>query len=220
MNPSLLRVTLDSPWLIADLGQNMRVLSFAPHRPGFVTAGRIAWRQVRNADLTPDLDAEDWLSREIETLGPGPVVGMMTSRSVATYRTASSGAVDCVATVGLGNAERVGLRRVLTADDLPGYGTINIALRIGQGLTDRALTEALTIAAQARTAAVIAAGLRISTGIATGTGTDCIAVAAFPGETDYAGLHTCLGEDTGRAVHDAVLAGAHDWMREQSAKCG
>lgn len=74
----------------------------------------------------------------------------------------------------------------------------------------------MTIAAEARTAAIQQIGLRVSTGIATGTGTDCIAVASPAGSRDYAGLHTELGEWIGRATHDAVLAAAQDWMAEQA----
>lgn len=194
----------------------MRVLSFAPYRPGFVTAERILWREVRNADLTPDLDAEDWLADQVTALQGPPAVAMMTSRAISRFRQASAGAVDCTATVGLGNAERIGFRRVLSESDLPGYGTINIALRIDAGLTDRAMIEALTIAAEARTAAIIRIGMAISTGMATGTGTDCIALAAFSGTADYAGLHTELGEWIGRTTYDSVLAAARDWASEQS----
>ncbi|MDF3606798.1 adenosylcobinamide amidohydrolase [Paracoccus sp. DMF-8] len=213
-----MKLTLCEPWLIADLGGPMRVLSFAPHRPGFVTAERILWREVRNSDLTPDLDAEGWLAHQVTALDGPPAVAMMTSRAVARFRQASAGSVSCTATVGLGNAERVGHRRALHDHDLPAYGTINIALRLDAGLTDRAMIEALTIAAEARTAAIIQIGMAISTGTATGTGTDCIALAARPGTADYAGLHTELGEWIGRATHDSVLAAARDWMREQAAQ--
>lgn len=142
-----MKLTLRQPWLIADLGAPMRVLSFAPYRPGFALARHILWREVRNADLTPDLDAEAWLSSQVAALDGPPAVAMMTSRSVATYRQARAGRVACTATVGLGNAERVGHRRLPDPSELPGYGTINIALRIttdtaDSGLTDRALIEA------------------------------------------------------------------------------
>lgn len=210
-----MKLLLQQPWLIADLGQPMRVLSFAPYRPGFVTAERILWREVRNADLTPDLDAEGWLADQVATLDGPPAVAMMTSRSIACFHRASAGIVSCTATVGLGNAERVGHRRVFQPAELPGYGTINIALRIDMGLTDRAMIEALTIAAEARTAAIIQVGMALSTGVATGTGTDCIALAALPGMVDYAGLHTELGEWIGRAAFDSVLGAARDWTAAQ-----
>lgn len=210
-----LRVRLAPPWLVADLGRERRVLSFAPHRPGFRSARHILIRQVRDADLTPDLDAAAWLGEEMARIGHGGDVGMMTSRALRHYRMAEAGPAACLATVGLGNAERVGRRRMVQPG---GYGTINIALLIEGGLTDAAMIEALSIVAEARTAAVIAAGIELPTGRATGTGTDCIAVACDAGGTGFAGLHTALGEAIGAAVHDAVLAGALEWVAEHGTQ--
>lgn len=208
-----MKLTLSLPWLQADLQCPMQVLSFAPYRSGFVTARRILWRQVRNADLLPDFDAESWLASQIHSDDP-PAVAMMTSCDITQFQRASHGPVDCIATVGLGNAERVGHRRVMA---LAGYGTINIALKIDLGLSQRALIEAQTIAASARTAALIAAHLPLPDGLATGTGTDCIAIAARAGDIAYAGMHTELGEAIGRATFDAVLAGARDWIARHGA---
>ncbi|MFB9224253.1 adenosylcobinamide amidohydrolase [Paracoccus cavernae] len=223
-----MRLAQSGPWLIADLGREQEVLSFAPHRPGLVRASRIIWREVRNSDLTPDFDAQRWLDESLDAArlaANGACVAMMTSRRIDSYREARRGPVHAVATVGLGNAERIGHRRAhdaaslaSAAQDSPrarSYGTINIAVAIDAGLTSPAMIEALTIATQARTAAIIGAGLRLPSGLATGTGTDCIAIAADRGETRYAGLHTALGEAIGRAVHDCVLQGAQDWIDEQ-----
>ncbi|TRW96011.1 adenosylcobinamide amidohydrolase [Paracoccus sp. M683] len=208
--------TLPPSWLLADLGQPRRVLSFAPYRPGFVTASTILWRQVRDADLTPDLNVDDWLAAEIRAIGQPDCVAMLTSRQLDRVMTTAAGPVSCAATVGLGNAERVGARRVPSAGRA-GYGTINIAVLIESGLTDAAMIEAMTIIAQARTAAIIQAGIQVPAGPATGTGTDCIVLAADLGEARFAGLHTPLGEQLGRAVFQAVLAGAQVWQREQRA---
>ncbi len=210
----MINVTLDRPWLRADLGQMMRVLSFAPYRPGFVTASRVLWREVRNADLTPDFDAVGWLA---ESVAADDAVAMLTSRDVGTYRLehAEQGLfrASCLATVGLTNAERVG-RRLPVATS--GYGTINLLVTISPGLSDTAMIEALSIAAQARTAAVMEAGLRLPTGIATGTGTDCIAVACPPGDVAFAGLHTEAGEVIGHAVHTAIAKGCAHWLATES----
>jgi adenosylcobinamide amidohydrolase len=70
----------------------------------------------------------------------------------------------------------------------------------------------MSIVAQARTAAVMDAGHDLPTGRATGTGTDCIAVAAPQGAERFVGLHTEAGEAIGRATYEAVLDGARDWM--------
>lgn len=219
-NPRL-SVTLDPPWLVADLGAPQRVLSFAPHRPGFVTTDRIVWRELRNADLPPELSVADYVTREMDAAGHAHAVAMLTSRSVRKFEQSEAEIdgcrVTCVATVGLGNAERIGTR---TERDwgVEQYGTINIAVQIalpdGTGLTETAQIEALTIAAEARTAAVMEAGLHLRGAPVTGTGTDCIALAAPAGEIAYAGLHTALGEAIGRAVYTAVSKGAAQWVSE------
>lgn len=205
-----MKVTLSPPWLIAELGGPRRVLSFAPHRPGFVTAAHVLWRQVRDADLPPDLDPGRWLADQTARIGLPDAVTMLTSREIARHHLALAGPVACLATVGLGNAERIGHRQ----PPRPGWGTINIAVSVETGLTDPAMIEALSITAEARTLAVIEAGLILPQGPATGTGTDCIAIAARPGTIGFAGLHTELGEAIGAAVHAAVAAGAAEWLEE------
>ena len=218
----MIGVTLDRPWLRADLGLAMRVLSFAPYRPGFVSARHVLWREVRNADLKPGFDAIDWLADAVA--GQDAVqdaVAMLTSRDVGTYRleTAEQGLfrATCLATVGLSNAERVGTRLPVATQ---GHGTINLLVAITPGLTDTAMIEALSIAAEARTAAVMEAGLHLQTGLATGTGTDCIAIACPPGDIAYAGLHTAAGEVIGRAVHDAIAGGCAQWMATEGVNFG
>ena len=216
---------LDPPWLEYDLGAPHQVLSWAPYRPGFQTARRIQWRQVRNADLPPDMDVAAWLQHALQARGALDAVCMLTSRDVTAHAQASAMIngihVQAVATVGLSNSERVGHRvdrsgrdwdRVLAP--VAPLGTINLAVRLGAAMSQTGLLEALSIATQARTAAIITARhpLPDGSGHATGTGTDCIAIAAPPGAQDYAGLHTPLGEALGRAVYTATLAGARDWQ--------
>ncbi|MFX0540317.1 adenosylcobinamide amidohydrolase [Roseovarius sp. S4756] len=209
--------TLDAPWLELDLGGERRVLSWAVNRPGFVLARRILWREVRNADLPADLDVEDWLQSALASRGALDAVTFLTSRDITCYHAVTAGMdgakATAVATVGLSNAERIGQRVDRRGHD---WGTINIALQLdvgqGVGLTDAALVEALSIASSARTAAIMEVGLDLPTGIATGTGTDCIAVAAAQGNIAYAGMHTDIGVAAGRAVFDAVHRGAVEWM--------
>ncbi|TKD21750.1 adenosylcobinamide amidohydrolase [Rhodobacter capsulatus] len=219
-----LPLQLDPPWLVVDLGAALRVLSFAPHRPGLVTARQIVWREVRNADLPPGLAVGPWFAAELAGRGLGDAVAMLTSRDIRRVSRASctvaDWTVEALATVGLGNAEAVGRRLAPRDPEAAGYGTINLALRIaaarpGHGLSVAAQIEALSLAAQARTAAVLALGLDLPTGRATGTGTDCIAIAASPGREAHAGLHTALGEAIGRAVLEAVGQGGRDWMQER-----
>ena len=150
------QVLLDRPWLQLDLGAPMQVLSWAVHRPGFVTAQRILWREVRNQDLPPDLDVGPWLQGELAARGAGEAVTFLTSRDVTCFTQAQAMAegirAHAVATTGLSNAERVGVRMDYGDRD---WGTINVAVQLSEGLTQTALIEALSIAVQARTAAVI-----------------------------------------------------------------
>jgi adenosylcobinamide amidohydrolase len=175
-------------------------------------ARQILWREVRNADLPRDLDVDAWLQGALGARNSTEAVTFLTSRDLAAHHDITC-RVDgitarCVATVGLSNAERVGTRMDRSAQD---WGTINIAVATSCGMTDSARIEALSIAAQARTAAVMDAGLMLPAGRATGTGTDCIAIAAPDGPERYAGLHTALGEAVGAAVLGAVSAGVTEW---------
>jgi adenosylcobinamide amidohydrolase len=213
----VISVTLDRPWLIARLPRPMRMLSHAPHGAGFRSTDTVLWREVRNADLTPDFPVEDWFAAQMAR-DPG-AVGMLTSRDVGTWHQARARvegvSAHCVVTLGLSNAESVGTRLPWHPAD---YGTINLLVATDAALTETAQIEALTIAVQARTAAVILSGLMLPTGPATGTGTDCAVVACPAGDIRYAGLHTAVGEAVGRAVRDAVLAAATAWIAWRDAE--
>ena len=104
-----------------------------------------------------------------------------------------------------------------TGADLTG-ADFTSGIFIDAGLTETAQLEALSIAVQARTAAVMEVGLHLDTGLATGTGTDCAALACDPGEGRYAGLHTALGEAIGAATRQAVAAAAADWILWRDAE--
>ncbi|MEM7731315.1 MAG: adenosylcobinamide amidohydrolase [Pseudomonadota bacterium] len=207
-------VTLDSPWMEFDLGDEMQVLSWSLNRPGFVAARRIMWREVRNADLPKDVDVDLWLSDVIRAKGAEDAVVLLTSRPLR-HVIQSEAEVEgirahAVATVGFSNGERVG-HRVDRTDAQ--FGTINLALHLTEGLTQAALLECMSIVVEARTAAVMDAGHATTNGPSTGTGTDCVAVASPLGATRYAGLHTAVGEAVGRSVYDAVLRGAVEWLK-------
>ncbi|MEL6283941.1 MAG: adenosylcobinamide amidohydrolase [Pseudomonadota bacterium] len=210
----LFSIETSPPWLTVVLPVPHRILSWALNAPGYVTAQKVVWREVRNADLPADLDAEVWLRKELDKAGLFGTPAMVTSRELehvlVRQATVEDVVVEVVATVGLSNAERVGARRAPLVFPV---GTINLAVVVSPGLSDGAMLEAVSIATEARTAAVIDHGPMIETGRATGTGTDCIAVAAPQGSLRYAGLHTALGEAIGHSVYDAVSAGVRNWMR-------
>lgn len=216
----MIAVTLDRPWLEARLPRPMRCLSWAPAGGGSVTADRVLWREVRNADLTPDFDAIGWFRGEMAARAPG-AVGLLTSRDIGGWcegRAMVEGvAAHAIATAGLSNAEAVGARLPWHPAD---YGTINLLVAVDAALAEAAQLEALTIAVQARTAAVIEAGLRLATGLATGTGTDCVVLACDPGAIPHAGLHTAVGEAVGAAARTAMTRAVADWLAWRAQKTG
>ncbi|MHB8117969.1 MAG: adenosylcobinamide amidohydrolase [Methanothrix sp.] len=87
-------------------------------------------------------------------------------------------------------------------------GTINAMIFINQEMTPGAMVTAVITATEAKTAALqeLEVPSHYSNGLATGTGTDQIAVASrLGGKTlTYAGKHSKLGELIGRTMHDAV----------------
>ena len=216
-------ITLDlaRPWLRATLPPGFRVLSHAPHGAGYLATRSVLWREVRNAALGPDVDAEGWFAAQMagQMAGQGgaAAVGMITSRDIGTFTRGAAVAdgvrAEAVVTLGLSNAESVGRRLPWhPADGSAGFGTVNILVALDLGLTRVAQLEALAVAVQARTAAILDLGLMLPTGPASGTGTDCMALACRPGRTRYAGLHTAAGEAVGSAVRAAVARAGQDWM--------
>ncbi|OPY53676.1 MAG: Adenosylcobinamide amidohydrolase [Methanosaeta sp. PtaU1.Bin060] len=90
----------------------------------------------------------------------------------------------------------------------PLSGTINAMIFINQELTPGAMVTAIITATEAKTAALqeLEVHSRYSEGLATGTGTDQIAVASKLGGKAIAnaGKHSKLGELIGHTMHDAV----------------
>jgi adenosylcobinamide hydrolase len=93
----------------------------------------------------------------------------------------------------------------------PVGGTINTILLIRAALPEYAMLRALMTATEAKSAALqqLMARSLYSTGIATGSGTDMIAIVADPGskkQLSDAGTHSKLGELIGKTVILATLA--------------
>ncbi len=201
--------------LLVEFDSAQRVLSWALHHGGPRLASRVVWLEVCNAELGPDVDPVALTHQRLTTLGAIDAVGMLTSRDLKHYvvnEVAQDGEqARCVATVGLSNALRVG--------DPPGRpartGTINLLCWTSVALSSEAIVEGLSVAAEARTLAILEAGISstVSGLAASGTGTDCIVVACPSERTPvpYAGKHTLVGHLIGAAVHGAVLRGATAW---------
>ena len=212
-----MRVICEPPWLVAELGSSHAVASWAVVGGGLGLAERVAWLQVHNADLAIGVDPAALMDRRLADRGCHGAVGMITSASVARHQRSSASEqgsrADVLATVGLSNRLAVG--------DPPGPhrpGTINLLIQVNQPLTTAGLLEALSIAVEARTRAVLQLKLQsvASEGMASGTGTDCVVVAApleRANAQGFAGKHTALGSAVGQAVLAAVEAGGRDWIR-------
>lgn len=206
---------LDGRWLVVRLPGPHAVLSWAIVNGGRRTASAVAWREVRDGELRPPVDAARFLGDALRDAGLEDAVGLLTSarldRHAVAERAHGGVAARCTATVGLGNALRVGDPPGPTA----GIGTINVLCQLSAPLGEVALVEALSLAAEARTLAVLEAGVpsRVSGALATGTGTDCIVIAApdCPGGARYGGKHTAIGHVVGAAVHAAVARGVAAW---------
>jgi adenosylcobinamide amidohydrolase len=121
--------------------------------------------------------------------------------------------------------ERDGKYEKVSSEDPVFHGTINTMLFIGRELTPGAMVNAVMTATEAKTAALqeLDINSRYSNGLATGTGTDQIGVAARL-ETGIpltsSGKHTVLGELIGKTVCGAVKAtlGLQDSLTPESRR--
>jgi adenosylcobinamide amidohydrolase len=217
-----MELTLSDRWLVASFAEPVRACSWAIVGGGLVSIDRVAWCEVRTDDLMPPVDPRTFLLERLRGKGMVSAVGLLTSRSVAAYSDRSAEAhgvvARCVATVGLGNALRAGD----PAGALGRIGTINLLVHLDTPLTDEGLLEASAIATEAKTAAVLEAGVLSgrSGRPATGTGTDCTVVTCTRGlsPASYAGKHTTVGALVGAAVEEAISGGVARWLEENAAR--
>lgn len=105
--------------------------------------------------------------------------------------------------------ERDGEHISLAQEDPPDHGTINIMVFFNQELTPGALTRSIVTITEAKTSVLqeLGAPSRYSSGLATGTGTDQVAVACLKGTgvpLTGTGKHSKLGELIGRVVRRVV----------------
>jgi len=218
----LFEIECRPPWLRATFRSPQRIVSWSLNRPGFVRADTVAWLQVSNADLPIDVDPRGLLESRLREEGIAEAVGLMTARDIREYVVARSdeadaavAAVHVLVTLGLGNAVTVDAmgRPIDSVREAERVGTINALVACAQPLSDGALLEAISVAAAARTAALLAGD-----GASIGTGTDCLAIACpidAPEET-FAGLHTEIGKRIASTVFRATREGRFAWERERS----
>lgn len=220
--PRAFSILHEHPWLVARFDSPQRMLSWAVLRPGHQTADTVAWLQVKNAELPVGVDPAALLRERLDERGLGAAVGLMTSSPLEHHQlgVATSDGVEaiCLMTFGLSNGERIGTRAVRTADEhvrLARVGTINALCWVSVPLSEPALVEAVSIATQARTVAILAdAHDSRRHPPVTGTGTDCIVMACptGPDPRRFAGMHTAIGEALGAAVLLATRSALADWL--------
>lgn len=200
--------------LIADFAGPSRMLSWALVGGGVRVADGVVWLQVRNEELGPEDDPEAIAVARLDALGRPGAVGLMTSSDVERFEVAEAEEQGvhamAVVTAGLSNAVRVGNRPAAAR-----LGTINLLCAVSVPLSDAAALEAMSIAAEARTVAVLEATRPCTQGqgIASGTGTDCIVIASPLGGAGhrFAGKHTALGSVVGASVLAATQAAVRAW---------
>ena len=191
-----------------------RVMSSAILNGGLVKADHIVNRKVPQDSSSyeaPDRSLRDYAN----TQGwQGNVVGMMTAASMNSLciEQACVEGVDIavLVTTGISNARRAGdkadIRELLALSEK--VGTINLILICSARLTDAAMLEAVMVATEGKAAALQDADILspVSRRLATGTGTDAIAVVSGDGpqEIAFCGKHVLLGEWIGRLVIAAI----------------
>lgn len=193
-----------------------RVMSSAILNGGLVKADHIVNRKVplnSSSCEAPDRSLSDYAN----TQGwQGNVVGMMTAASMNSLRIEQACVegvdITVLVTTGVNNARRAGDKADI--QELLGIteevGTINLILICSAKLTDAAMLEAVMVATEGKAAALQNAGILspVSRLLATGTGTDAIAVVSGDGpqEIEFCGKHVLLGEWIGRLVIAAVTS--------------
>jgi adenosylcobinamide amidohydrolase len=190
------------------LPDRYRVLGWAPLGGGTRGAELIVNHQISPGDRAATEAPRLHLGHVVRSLGVNPsrAVAMMTGAQIknaaSTTEKRGNMIVTAWCTAGCSNALRVGDPASV---ETTAPGTINLVVLINQPLSEAAMVEAIQIVTEARVAAVLAARVKsVRSGKpATGTGTDCIAVAAPEDGTAhlYCGKHTRLGELIGRAAY-------------------
>lgn len=206
-------ILLRGRWLVVSFDEPHEARGWASYGGPMRRTKRVAWYQVQEGDLNSSVDASEFVKKLFVLHDLEDAVGMLTGASLMRYVDVEQRdedlSVRSIATVGMGNALRVG--------DPPSegfrVGTINLLCAISAPLTENAFLEAMSIVVEARTLGVLESGIPSNqTGFpATGTGTDCVVVAA-PAQSvlpplEYAGKHTRVGSLMGQSVLEAVRAG-------------
>ena len=194
-----------------------RVLSSAVLNGGFVQADHIV--NLKVPKNLPDGDAlgspADCIARHCRNRGlSGSCVGMMTAANMDSMRIAryrdQDVEITVIVTAGISNLRRAGDKADYCEQlaKIPEPGTVNTIVISNVAMTGAGMVEATMIAAEAKAAAMqdLALLSPVSKAVATGTGTDAIAVACAQCDVKvtYAGKHTRFGELLAKSVIEST----------------
>jgi len=134
-------------------------------------------------------------------------IGMMTAVALDTTQCGGERAAQAmavaIATIGVGNAVAAGV----TLPATPGPGTINAVIIVDAHMSEAARVNAVLTVTEAKTLALVEAGVRAPHGgPASGTSTDAIVIASTEcgAIAEYAGPITPLGALMARAMRRAI----------------
>lgn len=210
------RVTVDDEAVVVTSASALRVLSSA-----ILGGGAGEARAAVNVHVPKGFRGEDpagVLARFVARRAlPPPVVGLLTAAATARASSATVRDGDLVAlavvTVGLSNRSAAG--RSAAAAWAP--STINTILVVDADPEPAALVNLVITATEAKTLALVEAGVRTADGgLASGTSTDAVVVAATGrgGPRRFGGPLSDLGAVAARAVRAATAAGVRRWLAE------
>jgi adenosylcobinamide amidohydrolase len=207
-------------------GSEQPVLSSAVLNGGACAASNILIMKVaKNYEGTKQIseNPENTLAEYCRQLRlSGTTVAMMTAASMDSFRLVSRSSqgveISAMVTAGISNARCAGDRaewRTFQTDADP-TGTINIIILTNATMSPAAMVESVMLATEAKTVAMRKLGVKspVSGAIATGTGTDAIAVAnGFGSETiRYCGKHVIFGEMLASVVIEAITESLSNWV--------
>jgi adenosylcobinamide amidohydrolase len=202
--------------LILSFSSPARTLSWAVLNGGFCHADHVINHHIDGKNALFCARPAPWLGHAATQLGlRGKVVAMATTvdmkHLVRVSTKSASAQITCFTTVGCGNALSVGDPASMTFEEPePPLHTINMILTVQPGLSDEAMVEAVQIVTEGRVRALYEKGIKSCRSglLATGTGTDCVAIVSLCDRIEpYCGKHTQLGELIGAAAYMSVAKG-------------
>ena len=206
-----------------------RALSSAPLNGGYCNASDFLNFRVAKHSSGDLEDPAFSLQQVSDQLNCAAItVGMMTAASLDSLRVLvelmSGESLAVLVTTGLENARRAGDRaeyRSLEASPAD-RGTINLGIITSARVAEEAMVEMVAIATEAKAAVLQELGILspVSGQLATGTGTDAIAVfsGSGKGRVRFAGKHTLLGERLAAMVMAAIRSSVE--FSQESSTCG